>query len=377
MLLQNEKNVYETTDSKKTYHVVSHNGRTPKKKWIRRVGLLLALATAVSGVGKVPAAVAGNGICAVQAAAQEAAVPSLPDDGMLPEQARQQEVSRQQEVPWQQEAPEETWKPGTMPEEVWKESPLGSAGVLEGKSVLISIFIRDKETKWTKKEKKETNRRVKAAAAYLSRQAKRYGKKAQLIVDTQKNKKISYTFETEMKVTDRTHIKLNHKIQKFISESINLDEVRKKYKTDSIGFLLHINKAGVSYTLPHCVEEEDRDFFECASLFSSDGYQETGAATYAHEILHMFGAPDLYEKSLPDGITTSFVRYIEKNYPNEIMYTTYTKKGKQLKYGVKNKLSRVTAYFLGWKEKIPEQKRYPLADNDPRGSFHDGTSVPN
>ncbi len=263
-----------------------------------------------------------------------------------------------------------------MPEEVWKESPLGSAGVLEGTSVLISIFIRDKETKWTKKEKKETNRRVKAAAGYLCRQAKRYGKKAKLIVDTQKNKKISYTFETEMKVTDRTHLKLNRKIQKFINESINLDDVRKRYKTDSIGFLLHINKAGVSYTLPHCVEEKDKDFFECSSLFSSDGYQETGAATYAHEILHLFGAPDLYEKSLPDGITASFVRYVRKKYPNEIMYTTYTKRGKQLKYGVKNKLSRVTAYFLGWKEKIPEQKRYPLADNDPRGSFHDGTSIP-
>ena len=90
MLLRNEKSVKETTDSKKTHHVVSRSGRTQKQKWIRRIGLLLALATAVSGVGAVPAAVAGNRICAVQAAAQKAADPSLPDDGIP---SGQQEVS--------------------------------------------------------------------------------------------------------------------------------------------------------------------------------------------------------------------------------------------------------------------------------------------
>lgn len=321
---------------------------------------MLAVLLVVSGMGAVPAGNAVGGIPTVQAAA-----PTLPNGEMVQGEAKEEETP-----------PEESWKPGTMPEEVWKESPLGSAGVLEGKSVLVSIFVKDKESKWTKMEKKEAGRKVKAAAKYLSSQAKRYGKNVNLIVDTEKNKKICYTFETEMKVTDRTSMKLNKKIQKFISESIRVEEIRKKYKTDSVGFLIHINKSGVSYTLPHCVEEKDTNFYECASLFSSGGGQEMGAATFAHEMLHLFGAPDLYGKSLPDGITSSFVRYIKKKFPNEIMFTTYTKDGRQLKYKIKNKISRVTAYFLGWKEKIPEQKKYPLADNDPRGSFHDGTSLP-
>lgn len=334
--------------------------KVSSKVRIKGISLMLAVIVAVSNME-------GNfGGAAQTVQAAVVSEPSSSPEGMTPQEK------------WEKETmPEETWKPGEMPEEIWKESPLGSAGVLEGKSVLVSIFVKDKETKWTKKEKKETGKKVRAAAKYLSSQAKRYGKKANLIVSTEKNKKLCYTFETDMKVTDRSHLKLNKKIQKFIDESIYVEEIRKKYKTDSVGFLLHINKSGVSYTLPHCVEEKDKDFYECSSMFSSDGYQETGAATFAHEILHLFGAPDLYERSLPDGITSSFVRYIGKKFPNEIMFTSYTKDGRQLKYKIKNTISRVTAYFLGWKEKIPEQKKYPLADNDPRGSFHDGTSLPN
>lgn len=334
--------------------------RVIKKMRIKRISLMLAVILVVSTVegnarGEFPF---------VQAVT--VAEPSPAPEGMTPEEQ------------WEKETmPEESWKAGEMPEEIWKESPLGSAGVLEGKSVLVSIFVRDKETKWTKKEKKETGRRVKAAAKYLSSQAKKYGKNTKLIVDTEKDKKLCYTFETDMKVTGKTYMKLNKQIQKFIDEGIYVEEIRKKYKTDSVGFLLHINKSGVSYTLPHCAEDKEKNFYECSYMFSSDGGQETGAATFAHEILHLFGAPDLYERSLPDGITSSFVRYIRKKFPNEIMFTSYTKDGRQLKYKITNKISRVTAYFLGWKEEIPEQKKYPLANNDPRGSFHDGTSLPN
>ena len=41
--------------------------------------------------------------------------------------------------------------PERISESEWKKLPTGSAGVLEGRSVLISIFVNDKVSKWTKK----------------------------------------------------------------------------------------------------------------------------------------------------------------------------------------------------------------------------------
>lgn len=261
----------------------------------------------------------------------------------------------------------------------WHNSATGSAGVLEGKSVIISIFIDDKNSKWTEKEKKKVNKKVSVAAKFISRQAKRYGKKVDLVTDIYNNEKICYSYTSKTKLSDstRNQDRLYKKIEKFIDQSIDLTAVRRQYGTDSIGFLLHINKSGASSTLVHIMEEGREHFYECSTLFSKYRGKEEGASTYAHEMLHLFGARDLYCRSLPDGITMSFVRYIDKKFPNDIMYSTYTLRGKQLKYKISNEISRVTAYFIGWKGHIPERKRYALPDMEQRGCFSDGTSFVN
>lgn len=261
----------------------------------------------------------------------------------------------------------------------WRSSATGSAGVLEGKSVVISIFIDDKNSKWTKSEKRNVNKKVSAASKFIRRQAKRYGKKADLITDIYNNEKICYSFTSKMKVSDsaRSQDRLYRKIEKFIDQNIDLGAVRRQYGTDSVGFLLHINKSGTSSTLVHIMEEGQENFYECSTLFSKYRGKEEGASTYAHEMLHLFGARDLYRRSLTDGITSSFVKYIKKKFPDDIMYSTYTRTGKQLKYKIDKEISRVTAYFIGWKRHIPEEKRYPLPDMEQRGCFSDGTSLIN
>lgn len=260
--------------------------------------------------------------------------------------------------------------------EEWKQNPTGSAGVLEGKSVLVSIYVNDKTTKWTEKGKKEAGKKVNAAAKYIKKQAKRYGKSLELIADTGKYEDIAYECRVSMKVTDsmKSQSALYQKVKKFIDDHIDLVAIREKYGTDSIGFLLHVNKSGNSSTLVHYIEDGSKYFYECSTLFAKYGKKAEGAATYAHEILHLFGARDLYEKNLADGITSSFVKYIAKKYPNEIMYCTYTMDGRMLKYNIKNEIGRVTAYYLGWRKRIPETKTFSLLPVEQKGCFSDGTS---
>ncbi len=267
--------------------------------------------------------------------------------------------------------------PERISESEWKKLPTGSAGVLEGRSVLISIFVNDKVSKWTKKAKKEANRKVRSAASYIRRQAKKYGKNVSLVADTEKYKDISYSFRVNNKVSDsiRSQDKLYQKVMKYVRKNIDINGFRSRYNTDSIGFLFHLNKSGTSSTLVHYAEEGTEFFYECATLFSKYGKQAEGASTYAHEILHLFGARDLYERSLADGITASLVRHIEKKFPKEIMYSTYDRKGRMLKYKITNDISRVTAYFLGWKDSVPEVKKYALPKLKEKGCFYEWTSI--
>lgn len=264
-----------------------------------------------------------------------------------------------------------------MTDEEWRKSKTGSAGVLEGRAVIVSIFVNDANGKWTKKAKKKANRKMNVAGRYIRTQAKKYGKTVRLVTDIYENKDISYSYTTKKKLTDGTKSQdqLYRSIEKWMNGNIDLTKIRESHHTDNIGFVFHINKSGNSSTLIHYMEDEGKNFYECSTLFSKFEGEEESAATYAHEMLHLFGARDLYMKSLADGITSSFVKYVAKKFSNDIMYTTYASNGKQYIYSIKNDISRVTAYFLGWKTKIPEQKKYAICVKE-KGCFSDGTSFP-
>lgn len=257
----------------------------------------------------------------------------------------------------------------------WKKQKTGSAGVLEGKSVLISIFVDDANSHWSEKKKKETNRKLKVATSFIQTQGKRYQKEVILEADFVKHPELQYCMKTKMRLTDKEK-KLNRfgeKMEAYIEKHIDVTKIREEYDTDSIGFLLFINKSGVSSTSVHYMEDGTKHFYEMCALFSKYEKEEEGAATFAHEILHLFGARDLYMTSVTDGISSALVRHIQRKFPNDIMFTTFTKKGKTLKYRIVNRVDRVTAYYLGWKKSIPEKKTFALYQGE-KGCFTDGTS---
>lgn len=259
----------------------------------------------------------------------------------------------------------------------WTKSPTGSAGVLTGKSILVNIYATTKNSKWNVKSKKEANRKVKCAIDYIEKSAKKYGKHVTLIGDAEKNKDLNYSLKLQKRFTDsdRSQDKLYEKIKSYINKCVDVDKLREKYNTDSVGFLVHLNQEGVSSTLSHYADEGAETFYECSTLFTRCDKMPEGAATYAHEILHLFGARDLYEKSYEDGILKPFLKYIRKKHSTELMYTTLDRKGRQIKYRITNPISRITAYYLGWKKNIPEVKRFHLIPPDQPGCFGGGTRM--
>ena len=84
----------------------------------------------------------------------------------------------------------------------------------------------------------------------------------------------------------------------------------------------------------------------CYMFMGEDGYYES-PAPIAHEMLHTFGAPDLYVAD-EYGITQEYVDYIAQNGLNDIMRNCYDPNtGSPVYDSVKNEITDITAYYVG------------------------------
>ena len=88
--------------------------------------------------------------------------------------------------------------------------------------------------------------------------------------------------------------------------------------------------------------------YEIVYLFNYDSGLINGPAVYAHEILHTFGAPDLYAEDEEYNISSDFLDYIAKTEPNDIMLTcSDLDSGEYLYDSINNEVTEVTAYYVG------------------------------
>ena len=118
---------------------------------------------------------------------------------------------------------------------------------------------------------------------------------------------------------------------------------------------------GGYYFNEYCCLYKDNVFFEPGTF--------DGPAVYAHEILHLFGAPDLYSGSNDLFVSEELVDYVADTWPEEIMYDTYAPDG-SLEYGTIHKeIGPLTAYRLGLCDAFPGMDRFPLVTLDPPGTF--------
>ena len=118
----------------------------------------------------------------------------------------------------------------------------------------------------------------------------------------------------------------------------------------------------------------------CASLaadclYKTDAYTDGEAespATYAHEILHLFGAPDLYEGSSDPYVDEALVSYVADTYPGDIMLSTYEDDGSSRFDAITKEISPLTAYCLGLADTCPELAQFPLLTDMTPGVFSYG-----
>lgn len=239
----------------------------------------------------------------------------------------------------------------------------GSAGHLSGRVVVVTVLVSDQSSQWTSNTREKVRQKMKIACSYIEDNAENYGQNLEIFYDNGRREGLVYETYYDGEIKDYYDLVSGQAdeyldtILEVVFSQVDEEEIMKSYNADSIAFVGVVNKSGCSYAYPYSSEYAVRYYNECACVFYSDETfaEEEPPAVYAHEILHLFGARDLYESSntQQNDFVSDQYRYIESNYSNEIMYTTYDENGYAVHERITNELSSITAYYLGWDNEIP------------------------
>lgn len=259
----------------------------------------------------------------------------------------------------------------------WLKSPTGSAKYLDGDSLLVTIYLEDSSSSWTSDDINRVEENTAIACKYLVEQGRKYGKEVNLIYDVDYYHDLEYhmTYDSinysNMSEDDRRS-KLVNAIYDYIRNDIDTKSLMEKYHVNSIGYMVFVDGEAEScnaysyYTMYKGYYYEE---FCIINLRWSSG-SDVEPSTYAHELLHLFGAKDLYHTSEITGIYKDFVLYAEEKYGNDIMLGGFSS-GRQYSRSINSDITKLTAYFLGWQSYISELETYPSIETEYPASFCD------
>lgn len=244
-------------------------------------------------------------------------------------------------------------------------SELGSAGEFDGNVVVVSIYVNDNNTKWTEEDLGLISKSfdyVETACQWLECAAEKYSKEVHFIYDWKKNSDLFYEANLNINLTEVSNDNLNV-INDYIENNIDSDKLRQQYKSNNVIYTMYVNTPldNNITSNTYCYYEGNGIINEvCIIMMKADNEIEC-PASIAHEILHAFGAPDLY---LPDinndnyGITKEYVEELENNNSNDIMFTTFDAITEETYYDrITNELSDVDAYYIGLLDQCPEVEK--------------------
>ena len=231
---------------------------------------------------------------------------------------------------------------------------LGSAAFLKDRNILVSLFVTTPESGWTDREQEAVLQKIGVAVDYIEGQAKQYDVSTELIYDWSSQHDLKVEAKTDFPINEDVDFvdRLDEEIAYWFEQKISYEKLLEVYDAEGIATCVFVNNAGISYAI---VYDGTDNVKESLILFTGDYYnhgKEETAAAYAHEILHVFGAHDLYEDA---EFTREVTDYVADTYPNEIMLTVSgsgTGKITQI-------ISPVTAYHLGWVSYTEEVDRFP------------------
>ena len=262
----------------------------------------------------------------------------------------------------------------TVREEFIKEigaySPLGNAGELDGRIVVFTVFSSGTDYSWDFSKQEDLDQRdrclkdLSEAAAYLTGEAALYGRDVEFLYDWDADPGLAAEHCADFPVANTA------KAKEIAYELATARQLKEKYGADGVVYLFIVNSDYENTRRSHAnsykPEEIDgpaslTDLIEYVKIDLRSDFEgekwDAQSSTYAHEILHLFGVPDLYEPGTL--ITQEYADHMD-----EIMSTAYYPDimyGSVAGWSVRDHVfSEVDAYYAGLTDECEDVGKYGL-----------------
>lgn len=274
-----------------------------------------------------------------------------------------------------------TWEitepPATVvPESGWSPKyggEFGSAGRLAGETVIVSIFANDAGTAWdatTDEVEAETLRYLGIASAWIVAEAREYGSDINFVFDWQSDRELRYDVGFDA-VLVRDDLEMYSLQAEYIKNNVDEEGLKKKYRAENVVYIFFFNTEYGQGPRPWAIDSMAGDEYSPEYINLYVRFEEffSPPATYAHEILHLFGAPDMYYENYM--IPTEYVNMCTEYGSLDIMFTV------NMGDEITSRFTPVDAYYVGIAERPREADDWGLGysqysaerydDSDPKG----------
>lgn len=226
---------------------------------------------------------------------------------------------------------------------------------LRGDAMLLLVFVNDSSSTWTPKEIQNfIGNVVDPGLDFIVYRASEYGygisvEKCVYQDDNGDTRVMQYNdtvYDLDAQYSTTDLAERAAETYGFASVTDMIENVRAYAGTDQVGIVFCMDKAGRSYAHRH---DSDPDYVEYAMLFSSWKGHKTRAAEVAHEVMHLFGADDMYAEG---DVRVNRAALAKKLHPRELYY--------EYQWNLyDNVVSPYTAYAVGWLDSLPAEYNVP------------------
>ena len=263
-----------------------------------------------------------------------------------------------------QESSSHSQETSTSVTEERKKPNLGTAGEIGGRTVLVAIFVNNTRYSWDFNDPTDLETyshlyyRLKTAAEWIEDQAAAWGTQTEIIWDWYNNPDLYYVADFNSPLDGPTSSRYRE-VYGWLVENVDANALLDEYQADNILFFWYVDTT---------LDEEENSFafqFDFSYLTDSQvGYEgmwfnvrhdgfEMGAPTLAHEMLHCFGAVDLYYTN--EWITQEYMDYLRSSGSEDIMYMVHDSPDEILEY-----FSELDAYYVGLTDYSYDVERFGL-----------------
>ena len=239
----------------------------------------------------------------------------------------------------------------------------GSAGYVEGTTLIVSVFADDLNTSWDFATEKDIATRdrmlseMKTASAWLTKQIAAYGVESDFVYDWEENPDLYYICDFGQLLLVREDTGGYWKQEEYVLENVPSETLKKKYQAQDIIYMFYFNTDESNTITSRTISDRHNAETEIINIFvrndRSDGLYYIAAPTFAHEIMHCFGAYDLYYAS--ETIPQAYVDYCKEMISSDIMFRT--SRLLSIDY---LEFSRLDAYYMGLVDSCDEVTAWGL-----------------